>query len=281
MTANVIWIAAIIQRPVIRLRTSRSARRRDSSENRSARSPERPIVLPSRMPETESDSCTIDETSASDTWRSAVTFLRWSPTRFVSQTKSGSRIRAKTARRQSSSTIATTVAMHGRHVREHRGRGRGDDGVDAADVVGDPALHVARARAGEEREREPLQVPVDGRAQVVHHGLADPVREQRLVDADRAGDDRDQDHPGDEEREQAQVVLGDRRVEDAVEQERRDHAERRREDDQREDDRELRPVGPEEREDPAQVRPPHRGIGRPLRRLGRAIRLRSGVQASA
>ena len=63
------------------------------------------------MPETESDSCTIDETSASDTCRSAVTFLRWSPTRFVSQTKSGSRIRAKTARRQSSRTIATTVAI--------------------------------------------------------------------------------------------------------------------------------------------------------------------------
>ena len=63
------------------------------------------------MPETDSDSCTIDETSASDTWRLAVTFLRSSPTRFVSQTKSGSRISAKTARRQSSRIIATTVAM--------------------------------------------------------------------------------------------------------------------------------------------------------------------------
>ena len=55
---------------------------------------------------------------------------------------------------------------------------------------------------------------VDGRAQVVHHRLADPVREQRLVDADRARDDRDRDHPGDEGREQPQVVLGQRRVED-------------------------------------------------------------------
>ena len=67
MTANVIWIAAIIHRPVIRLRTSRSARRLDSAENRPARSAERPIVLPSRIPETDSDSCTIEETSASDT----------------------------------------------------------------------------------------------------------------------------------------------------------------------------------------------------------------------
>ena len=93
----------------------------------------------------------------------AVTFLRWSPTRFVSQTKSGSRISAKTASRQSSSTIATIGRDHRGHVREHRRRGRGDDRVDAADVVRDPALHVARAGAGEEREREPLQMLVDRR----------------------------------------------------------------------------------------------------------------------
>ena len=104
---------------------------------------------------------------------------------------------------------------HRRHVRQHRGRGRGDDVVDAADVVRDPALHLAGARAGEEREREPLQVAVDRRAQVVHHGLADLVREQRLEDADRAGDDRDHDHPGDERGQQPHVVVGDRRVEDA------------------------------------------------------------------
>ena len=110
MIAKVIWIEAIIQRPVIRLRTSRSARRRDSPSKRSARSSVRPIVLPSRIPETDSDSCTIDETSASDAWRSAVTFLRCAPTRFVSQTNSGRRARAKAARRQSSRNIATTVA---------------------------------------------------------------------------------------------------------------------------------------------------------------------------
>ena len=110
MTANVVWIAAIIQRPVIRLRTSRPASRSDSVSKRTARSAARPIVLPSRIPETESDSWTIDDTSASDAWRSAATFLRCSPTRFVSQTKSGSSASANAARRQSSSTIATTVA---------------------------------------------------------------------------------------------------------------------------------------------------------------------------
>ena len=110
MTAKVIWIEAIIQRPVIRLRTSRSARRLDSPAKRSARSSVRPIVLPSRIPETESDSWTIDETSARDACRSAVTFFRCAPTRFVSQTKSGRSASANTARRQSRSTIATTVA---------------------------------------------------------------------------------------------------------------------------------------------------------------------------
>ena len=110
ITAKVVWIAAIIQRPVILLRTSRPARRCDSVSKRVARSPERPIVLPSRIPETESDSCTIEETSASDAWRSAVTFFRCSPTRLVSQTKSGNRASANAARRQSRSSIAMTVA---------------------------------------------------------------------------------------------------------------------------------------------------------------------------
>jgi hypothetical protein len=110
MIAKVIWIDAIIQRPVIRLRTSRWARRLDSPSNRSARSSVLPIVLPRRIPDTESDSWTMEDTSASDACRSAVTFLRCWPTRFVSQTKSGSSASANAASRQSSSTIAITVA---------------------------------------------------------------------------------------------------------------------------------------------------------------------------
>ena len=63
-TANVNWIVAIIQRPAIRERTSRSAMPCDSPVKRSARSPPRPIVLPSMIPETDSDSGT-SATSAS------------------------------------------------------------------------------------------------------------------------------------------------------------------------------------------------------------------------
>jgi hypothetical protein len=110
MIAKVIWMEAIIQRPVIRERTSSSARRFDSPAKRSARSSVRPIVLPRRIPETESDSWTIDETSASEACRSAVTFLRWTPTRFVNQTNSGSSASANAASRQSRRIIAITVA---------------------------------------------------------------------------------------------------------------------------------------------------------------------------
>jgi hypothetical protein len=80
MTAKVIWISAIIQRPVIRLFTSRPASRCDSPSKRSASSAERPIVLPSRIPETESDSCTSEVMSAIDSWREVATLRRAAPT---------------------------------------------------------------------------------------------------------------------------------------------------------------------------------------------------------
>jgi hypothetical protein len=62
--ANVIWIVDIAQRPAIRERTSISAISRDSSVKRLARSCPRPIVLPSMIPDTESDSLTSAERSA-------------------------------------------------------------------------------------------------------------------------------------------------------------------------------------------------------------------------
>ena len=58
MTAKVIWIDAITQRPVIRcvhLEVGEPLRLARRSARRARR--ERPIVLPSRIPETESDSC--------------------------------------------------------------------------------------------------------------------------------------------------------------------------------------------------------------------------------
>ena len=89
MIAKLVWIIAITQRPAIRWRTSRSASRRESVSKRSASSSPRPMVLPSRIPETESDSWTRLEMSASV---SCVVFAirrRSLPTRRVSQRRAG------------------------------------------------------------------------------------------------------------------------------------------------------------------------------------------------
>ncbi len=111
MTANEVWIAAIIQRPAIRERTSRSARLADSPSKRSASSAPRPIVLPSRIPLTDSDSCTSEDMSAIAPCLTVVILRRWLPTRRASRTKKGSSARLKSASRQSSRTIATTLAI--------------------------------------------------------------------------------------------------------------------------------------------------------------------------
>ena len=166
-------------------------------------------------------------------WRLVVIRLRCSPTRRVSSTKTGSSTSANTARRQSSRNIATTVASTVVTLETI------DVAVDvttrlhAADVVGDARLHLAGARAGEEGQRHALQVAVHPGPQVVHHRLADLVREPRLVDADHAGGDGDADHAGDEPRQQGRVALRDGLVQDVAQQERRDHAEQRRDADQR------------------------------------------------
>ena len=162
MTAKVVWIDAIIQRPVIRLRTSRSASRSDSPAKRSASSPERPIVLPSRIPETDSDSWTSDEMSAIAPCR------RSSPSAAARRRASSCRRRAAAARARSGEPPVEQEHRddrreHRGHVRDDRRRGRRDDVVDTADVVRDPALHLAGARPREERERQALQVAVDRR----------------------------------------------------------------------------------------------------------------------
>ena len=155
------------------------------------------------------------------------------------------------------------------HVRGDRGRRVRDNVLHAADVVGDPRLHLAGARAREEGKRQALQVAEDRGAQVVHHSLADLVREQRLKDAEHAGHDRDRDHPEGVPRERAGVVPPDR-LQHALEQEGRDHAEPRRDHDQQEDAAEPHLVGREERADAAQVRTTHGWIGSAIRRcLGR------------
>ncbi len=107
---NDTWIVAITQRPAMRERTSRSARLRDSPAKRSASAPVRPIVLPSRMPLTDSDSSISVEMSAIVSWRRRVILRRSAPTRRDSHTNSGSTTSEKAASSGSSRSIATIVA---------------------------------------------------------------------------------------------------------------------------------------------------------------------------
>ena len=101
---------------------------------------------------------------------------------------------------------------------------------------------------------------IDRRAQVVHDALPDLVREQRLVDAERAGDDGDRDHRAGGDRQLGRVVLADR-LQHAPEQEGGEDAEARRQDDQRQDGAQPQLVRREQAADSAEIRPAKRGVG--------------------
>ena len=120
----------------------------------------------------------------------------------------------------------------------------------AADVVRQPALDLARPRLGEEAQGHPLEVRVERVPEVLHHVLADDVVEVRLADADEPGHDRDHDHEPDIQVQVRVVLADDDLVDEHAEQERVDQAQEARDQDRHHDDRDLRPVRPEERGDP-------------------------------
>ncbi len=110
ITEKLVWIDAITHRPAMRWRTSSSASRCESASKRSASSFVRPIVLPSRIPETERDSCTRLEMSASVSCVVFAILRRSLPTRRVSSTKKGMSANAKIASSQFSSAMPIIVA---------------------------------------------------------------------------------------------------------------------------------------------------------------------------
>ena len=111
MTANVVWIDAIIQRPAMRCRISSSESSCDSDSNRSASSCVRPIVLPSRIPDTDSDSWTRLEMSASVSCAEVAILRRSAPTRRVSRTKTGISANANSESCQLSAIMPIIVAI--------------------------------------------------------------------------------------------------------------------------------------------------------------------------
>src|SRR4051794_41915435 len=102
MTAKEVWIEAIVHRPAMRERTSRSASRADSPSKRSASSAERPIDLPSRMPDTLRDSWTSEEMSAIAPCFVAVVGFGLAPARGGREKKKGRNPSEDNASRQSS-----------------------------------------------------------------------------------------------------------------------------------------------------------------------------------
>src|ERR1700691_633495 len=110
MADMTIWIVDWRQRPAMFELTSRSDSLPDSVPNESVSEADRPIVWPSRMPLTDSDSWTIVESTES--WRclSLVMRRRSVPTRRLTQTNTGIMTRDAIVSRQSRTIIAMTEA---------------------------------------------------------------------------------------------------------------------------------------------------------------------------
>lgn len=111
MAAMTIEMTAMRQRPAMFDRTSRSTRPSDSSAKDRVSESVRPMVRPSRMPPTESDSVTVAAITAICFCRWVVIFLRSLPTLRLIHTNRGSRSSETTVSRQSRASIATIVAM--------------------------------------------------------------------------------------------------------------------------------------------------------------------------
>ena len=150
------------------------------------------------MPDTDSDSSTSVDMSARRLWRTDWMRRRSSPTRRVSHTKNGSSTSEKAARRQSSRNIATIVAATVvtfwtiEVAVEVTTLSMPPMSLAIRDCTSPVRVRVKKASDMRCRWR------VDGRAQVVHHALADLVGDPRLRHADHARDHRQRDHPGDE-----------------------------------------------------------------------------------
>ncbi len=110
MADMTIWMVDCRQRPAMSARTSRSARPSDSRAKSAVSARERPMVRPSRMPLTDSDSCMIVEIAASCFCRSVAILRRSLPTRRLIHTNTGSSSSETTVSFQSSATMATMVA---------------------------------------------------------------------------------------------------------------------------------------------------------------------------
>ena len=165
------------QRPTMAWRIWSTARRRLRSRNRTIEVCCWPNVLDRRMPLTLSVSSVVADRSASDFWVSVETVRRTLPTRKVRYRKNGVIASERRVSCQLEDEHRDDRADgHGQVAGEVRRR-VGHHGLDPADVVGQPALDLAGPGVGEEAQGHPLEMGVQGVAQVLHDVLADDVVE--------------------------------------------------------------------------------------------------------
>jgi hypothetical protein len=110
MAAMIMPMVDMRQRPAMLARTSRPTSCSDSAAKVRVSASARPMVRPSRMPLTDSDSVTMAAIAAICFCRCVVIRFRSRPTRRAIQTKHGSSASDTRVSRQSSASIATTVA---------------------------------------------------------------------------------------------------------------------------------------------------------------------------
>ena len=118
-------------------------------------------------------------------------------------------------------------ADQGHGVRQDRAGRVGDDGLQAADVILQPALDVAGPGGGEEAQRQGLQVSVEPRPQIAEHPLPHRGGQVALPDAHQRADHRGRDHQRQQHVQQVKpgAARGEQRpVEDHLEQQRGDHS---------------------------------------------------------
>ena len=198
--------------PIIVCRIVRSVSRWFSSRYRPISCRWRPNDFARRIPDTESVSSVIAVRSASVFCVLLATFRRARPTLTVSQTKIGVMQSDRIVSCTEISSIAIDELAMMTTFDSRLAAVRGHDGLHAADVVRQTRLDLARPGGREEPQRHVLQVLVERVAEVLHDLEADQVRQVRLPDADRAGDDRDDDHDPHEDQQRVHVGTGSSRA---------------------------------------------------------------------
>ena len=140
------------------------------------------------------------------------------------------------------------------HVADDRRGGRRDRRLHTADVVGQPGLNLSAAGGRVERQRQLLEVLEQPVAQLLQHAIAHDLGQIHLDDVQDPVDDRDRDQRRHQRVQRAEIgaTLNEQSlVEHLADQQRADHAQRRRRHDREDDQRQRTAMGAKQAHDSA------------------------------